>query len=261
MFKGDNVTLAHHNFSRLMVEFKPLSYRVHKEVHLGSITKANVGGKVAANLSMNALDVGACTWLPDASSRWPGRGENKAHGCFDRVTKSTKTRKQKKKESSLTAQGTRSTGPLRHSTLHQIWEVSPESGWWFNISGNTRWNGVQKRGGKIIYIYIILPPCRIGSCYLNTGHSWIFPPWRSSPIGGFALMYHLVHVEINISSFSGNGTDVCRNASLQSEVPKLAKKKKSKSSFCSVATFWETVFQLHTTEYKFENLTLLHHDE
>lgn len=61
MFKGDNVTLAHHNFSRLMVEFKPLSYRVHKEVHLGSITKANVGGKVAANLSMNALDVGACT--------------------------------------------------------------------------------------------------------------------------------------------------------------------------------------------------------
>lgn len=155
MFKGDNVTLAHHNFSRLMVEFKPLSYRVHKEVHLGSITKANVGGKVAANLSMNALDVGACTWLPDASSRWPGRGENKAHGCFDRVTKSTKTRKQKKKESSLTAQGTRSTGPLRHSTLHQIWEVSPESGWWFNISGNTRWNGVQKRGGKIIYIYNI----------------------------------------------------------------------------------------------------------
>lgn len=61
MFKGDNVTPAHHNFSRLMVEFKSLSYRVHKEVHLGSITKANVGGKVAANLSMNALDVGACT--------------------------------------------------------------------------------------------------------------------------------------------------------------------------------------------------------
>lgn len=47
---------------------------------------------------MNALDVGACTWLPDASSRWPGRGENKAHGCFDRVTKSTKTRKQKKRK-------------------------------------------------------------------------------------------------------------------------------------------------------------------
>lgn len=61
MFKGDNVTLAHHNYSRLMVEFKALSYRVHKEVHLGSVTKANVGGKVAANLSMNALDVGACT--------------------------------------------------------------------------------------------------------------------------------------------------------------------------------------------------------
>lgn len=42
-------------------------------------------------------------------------------------------------------------------------------------------------------------------------------------------MYHLVHVEINISSFSGNGTDVCRNASLQSEVPKLAKKKNQKA--------------------------------
>lgn len=61
MFKGDNVTQSHHNFSSLMVEFKSFSYRVHKEVHLGSITKASVGGKVAANLSMNALDVGACT--------------------------------------------------------------------------------------------------------------------------------------------------------------------------------------------------------
>lgn len=42
-------------------------------------------------------------------------------------------------------------------------------------------------------------------------------------------MYHLVHVGINISSFSGAGTDACRNASLQqSEVPELAKKKTSK---------------------------------
>lgn len=125
MFKGDNVTLAHHNFSRLMVEFKPLSYRVHKEVHLGSITKANVGGKVAANLSMNALDVGACTWLPDASSRWPGRGENKAHGCFDRVTKSTKTRKQKKGNFPDCTRYWINRATETQHTLHQFWEVSP----------------------------------------------------------------------------------------------------------------------------------------
>lgn len=69
-------------------------------------------------------------------------------------------------------------------------------------------------------------------------------------MGGFVLMYHLVHVEINICFFSGAGTDACRNASLQqSEVPELAEKKekkkkkshitkeKSKGSFCSVARF------------------------
>lgn len=84
-------------------------------------------------------------------------------------------------------------------------------------------------------------------------------------------MYHSVHVGINIGSFFGAGTDACRNDSLQqSEVPELTKQKKqkktltkekSKGSFCSVARFWETALQLHTTEYKFENLTLLHPDE
>lgn len=75
---------------------------------------------------MNALDVGACTWLPDASSRWPGRGENKAHGCFDRVTKSTKTREQKKKESfpDCTRYQTNRATETPH-TLRLIWELSP----------------------------------------------------------------------------------------------------------------------------------------
>lgn len=46
-----------------------------------------------------------------------------------------------------------------------------------------------------------------------------------------ALMYHSVRVGVNIGSFSGAGTDTCRNASLQqSEVPELVKKKKKKKA-------------------------------
>lgn len=214
MFKGDNVTLAHHNFSRLMVEFKPLSYRVHKEVHLGSITKANVGGKVAANLSMNALDVGACTWLPDASSRWPGRGENKAHGCFDRVTKSTKTRKQKKRKLPWLHEASDQQGhwDTAHSAPDLEGESQKQTGG--SISAARLIEMGFRRGGQN-YISIILPSCRIGSCCWNTVYSWGIPPWRNSSIRGFALMYHLVHVGINTDSFSGAGTDACRNASLQ----------------------------------------------
>lgn len=108
-------------------------------------------------------------------------------------------------------------------TLHQIWEVSSRVRLVvrYQQQDSQKWGSGE--GSKIISI---LPPCRIGSCYLNTGFSWGFPPWRSSSIGGFALMYHSVHVGINIGSFFGAGTDACRNDSLQqSEVPERTKQK------------------------------------
>lgn len=162
---------------------------------------------------MNALDVGACTWLPDASSRWPGRGENKAHGCFDRVTKSTKTREQKKKKkASLTAQVIRSTRPPRYGTLW-LEKCIPESGWWLNISSKSYWNGVWEEGTKQSKIIIIkrFPLCRKGSCYLSTGYYWDFPLWRVLPLGSFERMCCLLHVGVNIHFSVGLWTSSSAN--------------------------------------------------
>lgn len=145
---------------------------------------------------MNALDVGACTWLPDASSRWPGRGENKAHGCFDRVTKSTKTREQKKKESfpDCTRYQTNRATETPH-TLRLIWELSPRIRLLIKYQQQSfqKWGSWKKKKKEMKEKRKTFPLCGKESCYY-----WGFPAWRVLFIGGFAWMCCSWRVGVNM---------------------------------------------------------------